>query len=419
MPSNEPTQLSKYVDLILRIGLNVRPGQRLFIAGSLTKGLDVRLAPFVRVLAAAAYDRGATYVDVIWGDPQLEVLRLQKASAESLGQSPKWPAAARLEYYEAGDAVLSIHADNPNLLAGLDPSRIAAHLGGIRAHIRPVWEYISRNAVNWCVIAVPLPEWAATVLPDVPASEREERLWQLIYSACRIDQPNPIASWREHISDLSSRAVYLTTKQYACLRYSAPGTDLTIGLPAGHIWNGGEERTTHGIDFTPNLPTEEVFTSPHRMQVDGEVSSTRPFNYGGTTIDGMHLRFKEGKVVEFSAHRGEGMLRELLQNDSGSSRLGEAALVTNSSPIARLGVTFQNVLFDENAACHLALGDAFRSAMKDATNLSDEEFNARGGNASKIHSDFMIGSGAMNIDGITASGEREPILRAGEWAFEV
>lgn len=419
MSSEWRAQLDQYIDLILEVGLNLRPGQRLLIMGSLINGIDVRLTPFVRLLADAAYDRGASFVDVVWADPQLDLMRLQNAPEDSLAQYPRWPSLARLEHCEAGDAVLAVHADDPDLLAGIDPRRVAAHLGGVREHLKPVFPYISRNATNWCVVAVPVPEWAAKVLPDVPEADQGSRLWQLIFSTCRIGEDDPVASWRDHVARLTARAAYLTNKQYSSLNYSAPGTHLKVGLPPGHIWNGGQVVSGNNITFTPNLPTEEVFTSPDRASAEGEVVSTRPFDYGGNTIDGMSLTFAEGKVVRFSARTGEGILRELIQTDEGSSRLGEAALVPNSSPVSRLGVTFHNVLFDENAACHLALGDAFRFCMQDANDLTDEQFAERGGNSSKLHSDFMIGSGAMDIDGILGSGQTEPIMRSGEWAFDV
>ncbi len=418
MASDWQAQGSRYIDLVLLVGLNLRPGQRLLVMGSFLRGLDVALAPFVRQLAQAAYARGASLVDVIWGDPQLERLRVEAAPAESLVHYPAWPAAARLEYFRSGDAVLAIHADDPDLLAGIDPALVAAHLNGIRAHLKPVMAYLSNNLTNWCVIGVPSAGWASRVLPDLPEPERESRLWDLIFSASRLTEPDPVESWRRHVLDLSNRAAYLTAKQYTSLVYSGPGTQLTVGLPVGHIWNGGSVVAGNDIAFVPNIPTEEVFTLPDRLAVDGQVTATRPFNYGGNIVDGMTLTFAGGRVTHFAARHGEGILRELLQTDEGSSRLGEAAIVPNSSPVSRLGVTFHNILFDENASCHLAFGDAYRFSLKDAASLTDEEFAGRGGNHSRVHTDFMIGSGQLDIDGLLPGGSAEPILRAGEWAFE-
>lgn len=419
MIPDHQSQLDKYIDCILRVGLNLRRGQRLLVQRSLLGGVDVALAPFVRQLARAAYEQGASFVDVIWGDPQLDLLRVQKAPADTLGDYPNWPGDARLEHVKSSDAFLSIHADDPDLLAGIDSKLIAAHLNGIRTRVQPAASYLFRNATNWCVVAVPLPAWAAKVFPDLAASEQVSRLWQLIFSTCRVDQPDPVASWQRHSADLGARAAYLTGKQYASLRYSGPGTDLKVGLPPGHIWLGGEVAGDDGLSFIPNLPTEEVFTLPDRLGVDGHVSSTRPFDYGGTSIEEMSLSFEKGKVAGFSARTGEGVLRELINTDEGSSRLGEVSLVPDNSPVSRTGVTFHSILFDENAASHLAFGNAYRSSLEEADELTDEEFAVRGGNTSKVHTDFMIGSSAIAIDGILPGGQAEPVMRLGEWAFEV
>ncbi len=412
-------QLDQYIDVILEIGLNLQPGQRLMVAGSVLNGVDVALAPFVRKLAEAAYRRGAVFVDVVWRDPQQDVIRLKEASKASLGHYPRWPAAARLEHLEAGDASLTIHADDPDLLAGFEADLIGAHIAQLREPSKPAMAFYSRNAINWCVAAAPVQEWATRVLPDLPAGEREVRLWQLIFETCRVGEGDAVAAWRRHIDELAARAAYLNQKQYATLVYSGPGTHLKAGLPPGHIWQGGGARSEKGIDFVPNLPTEEIFTLPHRLRIDGEVTSTKPFAYGGATIDGMNLAFKDGKVVRFAARTGEGVLGQLLHTDEGASRLGEVALVPNSSPVSRLGVTFHNALFDENAASHLALGDAYRFSLTGAPEMSEAEFEAVGGNHSDVHADFMIGSGEIDIDGIREGGQPEPLMRAGEWAFEV
>ncbi len=419
MSSDWRAQVSRYIDLVLQVGLNLRRGQRLLVMGSFLRGLDVALAPFVRQLAQAAYARGASFVDVVWGDPQLERLRVEAAPPESLTHYPAWPAAARLEYFQSADAVLAIHADDPDLLAGIEPALVAAHLNGIRAHLKPLMAFLSSNVTNWCVIGVPSAGWAARVLADLPGPEREAPLWDLIFSACRVNETDPVESWRRHVLDLSNRAAYLTAKQYTSLVYSGPGTHLTVGLPAGHIWNGGSMVAGNDIAFVANVPTEEVFTLPDRLAVEGQVTATRPFNYGGNIIDGMALTFAGGRVSGFAARQGEGILRELLQTDEGSSRLGEAAIVPDSSPVSRLGVTFHNILFDENASCHLAFGDAYRFSLRDAASLTDEQFAQRGGNHSRVHTDFMIGSGKLDIDGILPGGSAQPVLRGGEWAFDV
>jgi aminopeptidase len=324
-----------------------------------------------------------------------------------------------LEHIEAADAFLRVLAEDPEALSGIEPGRVAAHLAGLNANARPARAHILRNAINWCSVSVPIPAWAAKVLPDVPEGERIPRLWDLIFETCRLKEADPIAAWRDHIGQLSKRSAYLTEKQYSELTYSAPGTRLTVGLPPGHVWHGGQVTAANGIDFVPNLPTEEIFTLPHRARVDGDVSATKPFEYGGSTIEGMDLTFAEGQVVKFTARRGEELLRMLLETDAGSRRLGEVALVPHSSPLSRLGVTFHNTLYDENAASHLALGSAYRFTLSGGESETDDAFAERGGNQSLLHCDFMIGSAAMDVDGIPASGAAEPVMRAGEWAFRV
>lgn len=414
------TRLDRYIDVILEVGLNLRSGQRLIVGGGMAQGLDVRLAPFVRKLVTAAYRRGASFVDVMWRDPQLDVIRLEEAPKASLGHYPRWPLESRLEYLKAGDALLTVLAADPDLLARFDAELIGAHTTEMRKSVKPAFEYITRNAINWCVVGAPVPEWAAKVLPKVPKARREARLWDLIFKTCRVTTAgNPVSAWRKHVADLAARADYMTRKQYAALVYTGPGTHLKVGLVPGHVWVGGGSRAENGIDFVPNLPTEEIFTLPHRLQVEGEIVSTKPFSYGGTSIDGMRLTFEAGKVVRFSARTGEGVLGQLLQSDEGSSRLGEVALVPNSSPLSRLGVTFHNALFDENAASHLALGDGYRFTMKGGEAMTVEAFEAAGGNHSDEHSDFMIGSGSIDIDGQRSDGQAEAVMRKGEWAFKV
>jgi aminopeptidase len=297
--------------------------------------------------------------------------------------------------------------------------RIGDYLAAIRERGKALVPIMSRNHANWCVATVSAPAWAAKVLPKAPEAKRVEALWNLIFETCRVYEKNPVEAWHRHIAALARRKDYLNQKRYASLQYNAPGTRLKVGLPSGHVWFGGQMKAENGVDFVPNLPTEEVFTLAHMGQVQGEVAATKPLVYNGTTIEGMRLTFESGKVVAFSARKGEAMLNQLLRSDEGSTRLGEVALVPDSSPISRLGVTFHSTLFDENASCHLALGQAYRFTMQGAEMLSDEAFAEVGGNSSKVHTDFMIGSAKMDIDGIHSDGSAEPVMRAGEWAFEL
>lgn len=411
--------LKKYIDVILDVGLSLQPGQRLLIVNNLIQGVDIHIASFVRMVAEAAYRRGSPFVDVIWGDPLLERVRLRTARPESLKEYPRWPSDARMEHVETADAYLALRADDPDLLAGIDPTRIGDYLAAIRERGKALVPIMSRNNANWCVATVSAPKWAAKVLPRTPEGKRVDALWDLIFKTCRIGEKSPVEAWRKHISGLAKRKDYLNAKRYAALQYTAPGTRLKVGLPAGHLWFGGQMRAENGVEFVPNLPTEEVFTLAHISEVQGDVTATKPLVYNGNTIEGMRLTFEAGKVVKFSARKGEAMLRQLLEADWGSSRLGEAALVPHSSPVSRMGVTFHSTLFDENASCHLALGQAYRFTLQGAERLSDDAFAEVGGNSSKVHSDIMIGSSKMDIDGIRADGTAEPVLRAGEWAFEL
>ncbi len=281
---------------------------------------------------------------------------------------------------------------------------------------RPFREHISRNLTNWVVVAAAAPAWAARVFPGLPPAEQMSRLWGAIARFCRLDREDPIVAWESHLADLAARTEALNRKAYRRLRYTGPGTDLTIGLPAGHIWVGGRSASAAGITFSPNLPTEEVFTMPHKDRVDGVVRSSKPLSYGGTLIEDFSVRFAAGSVVEVKARQGEQVLQTLIGTDPGAARLGEIALVPHSSPIAQSGLLFYNTLFDENAASHVALGAAYKFTMRSGEGMSDEAFEAAGGNRSAAHVDFMIGSPELDVDGVFSDGSAEPLMRKGEWA---
>jgi aminopeptidase len=411
-------QKAKYADLIVRAGLRLQPRQRLLVTGGLY-GVDLHLAPFVRLVATAAYRAGARLVDAIWDDPQLRLLRFREAATDDAKEHPTWPVNARLEFLEQGDAVLMLLARDPDLLQEIDASLVSANLHAMLESNRPVADHIQRNTINWCVASAPIPSWAAKVFPNSPASRRERELWELILHLCRADEPDPVATWQNLGSELSARAAFLTARQYCSLAFKGPGTDLTIGLPAGHVWQGGQMQMQSGAPFIPNIPTEEVFTLPHKARVNGTVRATRPLSYAGSTIDGFRLTFSGGKVIDYSAEKGEPRLGELIKTDEGTSRLGEVALVPASSPISKSGVVLHNVLYDENAASHLALGAAYKFSLRGAQQMTDDEFASAGGNASKDHVDFMVGSAETDVDALTESGSSEPIMRQGEWAFNM
>jgi len=278
---------------------------------------------------------------------------------------------------------------------------------------------VTRNAINWCVVAAGAPAWAAKMFPDLKPKEAEEKLWQAIFETTRAVEPDPVAAWGEHIKNLRKRADYMQAKKYSAFHYKSQNTDFTLGLPKGHKWISAQSLAENGVVFTANMPTEEVFTLPDRNRADGVVSSTFPLSYGGSLIEDFQVTFENGKVVKVNAKKNEAILQKLVSTDEGSARLGEVALVPVSSPIASRGHLFYNTLFDENASCHIAIGRAYRFTLTGGEELTDEEFNAAGGNTSLNHVDFMIGSSQMDIDGLQEDGTREPVMRSGEWAFDV
>jgi len=411
--------LQKYAEAIVKVGLNIRKGQRLIINLAATRGVPQQFAPLVREVAKAAYEVGARYVDVIWGDEEMLRLRAQYAPRDSFEEYSTWQIDAMLRMIENGDALLSITGSNPDLLGGLDPEILGIMQRTHLQHFSKVSEKVTTNAINWCVAAAAGEDWAKKVFPELSAEKAQEKLWTEIFEATRVDQPDPIGAWQTHIVNLRKRALYLQAKQYTGLHYSAPGTDFTLGLPSGHLWISAQSMAQNGVAFTANMPTEEVFTLPDRNRADGVVSSSFPLSYAGTLIEDFQVTFENGRIVKVSAQKGEAALQKLVDTDEGSHRLGEVALVPASSPIAQRGHLFYNTLFDENASCHIAIGRAYRFTLTGGEELTDEEFSSAGGNVSLNHVDFMIGSPEMDIDGIKQDGTREPVMRKGEWALDL
>lgn len=408
--------LDRYAELIVRVGLNLRAGQRLMIIGPLASGgVSLEAAPLVRSIAARAYEAGAPLVEAIWGDEALQLTRFQRAPRDSFGVTPAWLPSALREHVDAGHAVLSIYANDPDHLQREDPQLISAVQQATARAVRDFRERISRNDTNWTVSAAAVPAWAARVFPEIDSAQATERLWDAIAALCRLDRPDPVAAWRSHLDGLATRRDRLNRRRYDALRYRGPGTELTIGLADGHTWVSGQSLSRNGILFAPNIPTEEVFTMPHKDRVDGLVRSSRPLSYGGTLVDDFTIRFERGRAVEVTAGKGEAVLKELIATDEGAARLGEIALVPHSSPVSSSGLLFYNTLFDENAASHLALGAAYKFTLANGESMEDDRFVAAGGNRSAIHVDFMIGSADLDVDGVGKDGTSEPLMRQGEW----
>jgi len=416
MPTPLDRRLEIYGELAVRVGLNLQPGQRLLIVGPLTNGgASLEAAPLIRQIAASAYEAGARLVETIWGDEGLQLARFRHAPRDSFAEFSTWLPKALVEHVEAGHAVLSVYANDPGLLKG-QPSELVGGLDQAASRsVRPFREQISRNQTNWAVVAGAGSAWAARVFPHLSSEQQVSRLWDVIAQLCRLDRPDPVSAWQTHLDKLTARSASLNRKQYATLRYTGPGTELTIGLPAGHVWVSGQSTSRSGILFTANLPTEEVFTIAHKDRVDGTVRSSKPLSYGGTLIEGFSLRFVDGRVVGLTAEQGEAVLRQLVETDPGAGRLGEVALVPHSSPVSQSGLLFYNTLFDENAASHIALGSAYKFTLRGGDAMSDEEFERAGGNRSVVHVDFMIGSEELDVDGVLRDGTAEPLMRRGEW----
>lgn len=405
------SMLEKYANVTVNVGLNLRKGQRLMIQALLDD------APFVRKVTESAYKAGARYVDVLFTDEKLSRIRFEHADPESITDVPEWTFARNLEYFQRGDALLGISSSDPDLLNGINPDLIANHRKARAEKFEPLRKY--DNDFNWCVVSTASPSWARKIFPDIPVEQAQSKLWDAIFSACRIDVPDPVQAWKDHVIKLAKYKDYLNAKRYSALHYKAPGTDLTIGLPEKQEWGGADATYKNGITCIPNLPTEEVFTTPHREKVSGVVKATFPLNILGVLIEDFSITFENGRAVNVTAKKGEDDLRKLIETDENAGRLGECALVPNSSPIGQRGHLFYNTLFDENASCHLALGNSYRDSIAGGPDMTEEEFAAQGGNKSLIHVDFMIGSGQLDIDGITEDGNHEPVMRAGEWAFDV
>ena len=421
MASKEQHQelLQKYAEAIVRVGLNLRAGQRLIITNGTSRGVLPAARPLVHAVTKAAYAAGARYVDVIWGDEEMLRLRLQNAPADSFSEYPKWQVQGILDMIQNGDALLSIYANDPDVYDGLDTERLGAMQRSHLENWSPVSALVTRNATNWCIAAAAAPAWAAKIFPDLPLEQAEEKLWQAIFETTRATEPDPVAAWEEHIKNMRKRAQYMQAKKFTALHYKSDQTDFTLGLPNGHKWISAQSLAENGVAFTANMPTEEIFTLPDRQRADGVVHATFPLSYGGSLIDDFTVKFENGRIVSVAAKKNEAILQKLVDTDEGSHRLGEVALVPVSSPIAKRGHLFYNTLFDENASCHIAIGRGYRFTLTGGEELTDEEFNAAGGNTSLTHVDFMIGSPQMDIDGILEDGSREPVMRSGEWAFDV
>jgi len=408
----EQTLQEKYADLVLQTGVNLQDNQALVING------PVEGAAFVRLVAEKAYELGAKEVHVNWADDELSLLKYQHAADEVIENFPDWKVQLQESYAKDGAAFLSIHATDPDLLQEVDPARVAKASKAAGQALKEFQKYIMNDWVTWTVISIPTVKWAEKIYPDKTGKDAVEALWKTIYTMTRVGEGDPIKEWEKHNTTLENASQLLNDKQYEALHLQAPGTDITIGLPENHIWQGGAAVSEDGVVFNPNIPTEEVFTAPHKYKVDGTVSSTKPLNYGGSVIDNFQLTFKDGRVIDFQAETGEEVLQHLLDSDEGAKHIGELALVPDASPISQSGLIFYNTLFDENASCHIALGKAYPTNVENGAEMDDATLDQHGMNDSLVHVDFMVGSAQINIDGILEDGTKESVFRQGAWALD-
>jgi len=402
-------KLDRLAEVAIRVGLGLASGQELVM----TATLDT--LPLVRRITEQAYKAGASLVTTVLSDEESQLLRYRYAPNESFDYTAGWLYEGIANAFRGGAARLAVAGGNPSLLSQEDPEKVGRANRAVSKAYRPALELITRHDINWTIVAAATPAWAATVFPDLKAEGALARLWDAIFAASRVDAADPVAAWKAHDAGLHRRADLLNQKRFSALHFKAPGTDLKVGLADDHVWLGGGMTAHNGRYCIPNMPTEEVFTTPHKDRVEGTVTSTKPLSHQGTMIEGIKVRFEGGRVVEVKADRGQEVLQRMIDTDDGARRLGEVALVPHSSPIAQSGLLFSNTLFDENAACHIALGQAYSTCLKNGDKLNPEELAKLGANESLIHVDWMIGSGKMDVDGIAAAGEAEPLIRQGEW----
>lgn len=406
----DPVKLDRLAQVAVKVGLNLQEGQDLFLTA------PIAALPLVRRIAEHAYKAGAGLVIPLFSDDEITLARYRNAPDASFDRAAGWLYEGVAKAFSQNTARLAIVGDNPMLLSGEDPAKVSRASKANSLAYKPALEKIAGFDINWNIVAFPSVAWARRMFPDVADDIAVAKLADAIFAASRVDNDDPIANWTAHNATLRTRTEWLNGKRFSALHFTGPGTDLVVGLADGHEWQGGASMAKNGIVCNANIPTEEVFTTPHAHRVEGHVSSTKPLSYQGTLIDNIQVRFEAGRIVEAKASRGEEVLNKVLDTDEGARRLGEVALVPHSSPISAGGLLFFNTLFDENAACHIALGQCYSKCFLDGANLSAEQIAAQGGNKSLIHIDWMIGSGEIDIDGIGADGSRTPVFRKGEWA---
>jgi len=409
----DPAMLDKLAEVAVHVGLGLEPGQNLVLTA------PVEALPLVRRIAAAAYRAGAANVTPILSDEAVTLARFIHGTDVAFDSAPDWLYRGMAEAFANNAARLAISADNPMLLKDQDPERTSRAAKANAAASKPALEKIANFDINWNIVSYPGRAWAKQVFPDLAEAQAVAKLADAIFAASRVDRDDPVAEWQAHNAKLRARTEWLNSQAFSALHLTGAGTDLKVGLADGHEWKGGASQAKNGITCNPNIPTEEVFSTPHKDRVDGVARASKPLVYQGTPIENIEVRFENGRIVEASASEGEATWKKLIDTDEGAARLGEVALVPHGSPISQSGLLFFNTLYDENAACHIAQGQCYSDCFVDEIASDPDKVSAGGGNSSLIHVDWMIGGPETDIDGIKPDGTRVPVFRKGEWASAV
>ncbi|MEG3252833.1 aminopeptidase [Streptococcus suis] len=409
---NFKENLAKYAKLLVSTGINVQPGHTVQLT------IGVEQAELARLIVKEAYAHGAKEVLVNWLDDVIARERLVNVDVELLEQVHPQRITEMNYLLERKASRLVVLSEDPGAYDGVDPEKLSRNARALSQALNPMRQASQANKISWTLGAASGLEWAKKVFPNAASDEEAvDLLWAQIFKTCRIYEEDPIKAWEEHEARLVAKAKVLNDEQFVKLHYTAPGTDLVLGMPKNHLWEAAGSVNAQGEHFIANMPTEEVFTAPDYRVADGYVTSTKPLSYNGNIIEGIKVTFKDGEIVDVTAEKGDEVMKKLVFDNAGARGLGEVALVPDKSPISQSGVTFFNTLFDENASNHLAIGQAYAFSIEGGTEMSQEELKEAGLNRSDVHVDFMIGSNKMNIDGIREDGTRVPIFRDGEWAI--
>lgn len=405
--------LQNYARLIIRTGCALKPGQEVLLTA------PVDAAPFARMVVAQAWEAGAGAVTMEWTDDTVSRLKYLHAPQSAFEKVPDWLALQRNGVALRGGVILSLEGEDPDGMAGIDPARFTAWARAVHRDCKAFYDGMDLGRNVWCIAGAATPRWAKKVFPNVSEDEAMEKLWRAILSTARADGPDPAQAWQDHSAAFQKRVERLNARQFDSLHYTAAnGTDFTVGLNKNHVWAGGGAETVDGVRFFPNMPTEEIFTSPDRDRADGVVHSALPLSYRGGLIEDFWVRFEKGAAVDCGAGQGLDLLQSILAVDEGARHLGEVALVPHASPIAQAGILFYSTLYDENAACHLALGKGFPECVEGGLEMDEEALKDHHINLSATHVDFMVGTADLNITGILPDGTEVPVFRDGSWAGE-